>query len=57
MTEYRKIDLYKLISRAGKVDVTIVNGESGAISEETFTEYETAVNEIEILENENTVYF
>jgi len=57
MNEYRKIDLDKLISQAGKVKVTIINDETGAISETTFTDYETAVHEIEILENENTIYF
>ena len=58
MTEYRKIDLHIAIRDYGSITVDVVPQDNEHNwRTETFTDYDTALNEILFLENENDVYF
>jgi hypothetical protein len=60
MTEFKKLELRSIIEEQGFVEVTVVpypNNEDEKSHEVEFSSYEEALAEIEILENENEVFF
>ena len=57
MTEYRKIDLHRMIKETGSVTIDIVPFDGSEPTEETFTNYDEALAEIQGYSYENEVYF
>ena len=58
MTEYRKIDLYRMIKDNGSVTIDIVPyAFAEDATEKTYTNYEEALSDINGLEIENEIYF
>ena len=57
ITEYRKIDLHRMIKENGSVTINIVPHNGGQPTEKTFTNYDEALSEIEGYSVENEVYF
>ena len=57
MTEYRKIDLHRMIKETGSVTIDIVPNDNSEPTEKTFTNYDEALAEIESYSHENEVYF
>tara|TARA_R110002020_G_scaffold54546_4_gene152018 strand:+ start:987 stop:1160 length:174 start_codon:yes stop_codon:yes gene_type:complete len=57
MTEQRKIDLHRMIKELGSVTINIVPFDGSEPTEETFTNYDEALAEIQGYSYENEVYF
>ena len=59
MTEYRKIDLYRMIKDNGSVTIDVVphDEENNLAREITYTNYDEALADINGLEVENEIYF
>ena len=59
MTEYRKIDLYRMIKDNGSVTIDVVpyDEENNFAREITYTNYDEALADINGLEVENEIYF
>lgn len=57
MTEWRKLDLYKMIKGNGSVTIDVVPHDGAEPTVKTFTNYDEALSEISGLEYENDIYF
>tara|TARA_R100001463_G_scaffold16186_5_gene42096 strand:+ start:310 stop:483 length:174 start_codon:yes stop_codon:yes gene_type:complete len=57
MTEYRKIDLHRMIKETGYVTIKIVPFDGSKPTEEIFTNYDEALTEIQVYSYYNEVYF
>tara|TARA_R110000744_G_scaffold363929_1_gene472371 strand:+ start:298 stop:471 length:174 start_codon:yes stop_codon:yes gene_type:complete len=57
MTEWRKLDLYKMLKGNCSVTIDIVPHDGAEPTEKTFTDYDEALSEISGLEYENEIYF
>ncbi len=59
MTEYRKIDLYRMIKDNGSVTIDVIpyDDKNNFAREITYTNYDEALADINGLEVENEIYF
>lgn len=60
MTTYKEVELRNMIKECGEVTITVAPHNRKSDSEAydlTFDNFDEAKQEIQILENENTVYF
>ena len=57
MTEYKKIELHRILKMNGDIEINIVPHNGAEPTEKTFTNYDEALSEIIGLEYENEIYF
>tara|TARA_R110000803_G_scaffold82566_1_gene148738 strand:+ start:556 stop:729 length:174 start_codon:yes stop_codon:yes gene_type:complete len=57
MTEYKKIELHRILKMNGDIEINIVPHNGAEPTEKTFTNYDEALSEIIGLEYENDIYF